>query len=74
MRKHTPEEIRQVRQYGINDLKNYIKKLKKNIKVFEEAITKEKKEINKTRNMIKVLEEDKRIQKEIQIKLNNKNN
>jgi peptidoglycan hydrolase CwlO-like protein len=72
MRKYTPEEVRQVRQYGIDNLKNYIKKLKKNVEVFEEAIAKEKKEIKKTRAMIEELEADRKEQKEIQKMLKRK--
>jgi len=68
-RKYTLSEARQVRQYGINDLKNYILKLKKNIKVFDEAIKKEKLEIRRTRGMIMALQVDRRKQREIQIKL-----
>ena len=56
--KKLPPGIKLIRQYGIRDLKNYIEKLKKNIKVFEEAIEKEEKEIKRTRQMIKVLEND----------------
>ena len=64
-RNYTPDEIRQVRKYGIDDLKGYVAKLKENIKVFEEAIAKEKKEIVKARGMIKSLEEDRRVQRKI---------
>jgi len=69
MKTYTPSSFKQLRQYGIDDLKEYIKKMKRNIKVFEDAIDKEKKEIKKAREMIKVLEKDKKTPTEIKIDL-----
>lgn len=51
-------KIKIERRYGINDLKKYILKLKQNIKVFEEAINKENKEVERVNGMIKSLEND----------------
>jgi hypothetical protein len=67
--KYSSSSFKQLRQYGIDDLKAYIKKLKKNIKVFEKAIEKEKSEIKKAKEMIKVLEKDKKTPEEIKINL-----
>ena len=47
-----------MRQYGIDDLTAHIEKIKKNIKIFEEAIRKEKDKIKKTEQMIESLKED----------------
>ena len=67
MRTYKPKDIKRVRQYGVDDLKKYILKLNTNIKVFEEAILNEKKEIEKTKEMIKVLEKDINTPSEIKI-------
>ena len=48
----------EIRRYGINDLKKYLIKIKKNIGVFNEAIAKEKKEMQRVQGMIKVLKND----------------
>lgn len=56
----TVEETITERQYGIDNLGNYIKKLKQNIQVFEDAIEKEESEIKRTREMIAVLTKDKK--------------
>lgn len=52
------ENLKEVRHYGIVDLKKYIQKIKKNIAVFNEAIAKERKEMKRISGMIKVLEND----------------
>ena len=52
------ENLKTVRQFGIDDLQRYKKKLKANIEIFETAIDKEKTEINRVQNMIDVLESD----------------
>lgn len=46
------------RGFGVIDLEKYLEKIKKNIKVFEEAIGKEKTEMKRVRDMIKVLKDD----------------
>lgn len=56
--KKLSRSTRIIREYGIKDLKRYQEKLKKNIKVFEEAIEKEKKEWKRTQKMINNLEAD----------------
>jgi hypothetical protein len=55
---YNPDAVIEVRKYGVVDLKRYLEKIKKNIKLFEEAISKEKTEMKKTLGMIKVLEDD----------------
>ncbi|MBI3290042.1 hypothetical protein HYZ78_01465 [Candidatus Microgenomates bacterium] len=60
-RKPTKEELAKtkiLREYGIKDLEKYIKKIKENIKVFEEAIGKEKAEEKRIGEMIKALKHD----------------
>lgn len=55
------QELRELvkkRQYGINDLNRYLEKIKKNILVFEEAIAKEKQEMDRVNGMIAVLKND----------------
>ncbi|MCX6816694.1 MAG: hypothetical protein NTZ93_02435 [Candidatus Beckwithbacteria bacterium] len=52
------DNLKEVRRYGVTDLKKYIQKIKKNIRVFNEAISKEKKEMTRITNMIKVLQND----------------
>lgn len=52
------EDLKTVRQFGINDLKKYKEKIYKNIKVFEEAIEKEKTELKRVQGMIDALEVD----------------
>jgi len=52
------DNLKIVRRYGVVDLKKYLIKLKKNIAVFNEAITKEKTEIQRVQGMIKVLQND----------------
>ena len=47
-----------IRRYGINDLKKYMEKIQKNIRVFEEAIDKEKAELLRTQGIIGSLEKD----------------
>lgn len=66
--KYSPSS-KELRQYGIDDLKNYIAKLKKNIKVFEEAIAKEKKEIKRAQGMIKALKQDQQVPAEVRYNL-----
>jgi len=55
---YNPDSVIEVRTYGVKDLKRYIGKIQKNIKVFEEAIKKERAEMKKTEGMITVLETD----------------
>ncbi|MEK7169099.1 MAG: hypothetical protein AAB778_03745 [Patescibacteria group bacterium] len=55
---YNPKAVIEVRGYGIIDLKKYQEKIKKNMKVFEEAIEKEKKEYKRVQDMIEVLEKD----------------
>lgn len=52
------ENLKTVRQFGINDLKKYKEKIHKNIKVFEEAIEKEKTELKRVQGMIDALNVD----------------
>lgn len=52
------ENLKTIRGYGIADLKKYLLKLNQNIAVFNEAITKEKKEISRVKDMIRVLRQD----------------
>ncbi len=47
-----------LREVGIKDLENYIKKLGANIKVFEEAIKKEKLEMKRAKGMVNALKTD----------------
>lgn len=47
-----------VRQFGVNDLIKYKEKIKKNILVFEEAIKKERKEMERVDGMISSLQKD----------------
>lgn len=55
---YNPDKVIILRSYGIKDLKRYSEKIKKNIKVFEEAKTKEKTELKRVRGMIKALQND----------------
>ncbi len=55
---YNPKAIIEARSYGIVDLKKYLEKIKKNILVFEEAISKENKEMKRVSDMIAVLEKD----------------
>lgn len=52
------ENIKVVRSYGVADLEKYVVKIKQNIKVFEEAIKKEKAEMTRVTDMMKVLKND----------------
>lgn len=47
-----------IRQYGVTDLEKYKAKIKQNIQVFEEAIKKEKTEMERVEAMIQALEKD----------------
>lgn len=47
-----------IRAYGVKDLERYKEKLKKNIRVFEEAIEKEMTEMNRVQGMIRSLKKD----------------
>lgn len=47
-----------IREYGIKDLKRYQKKIKGNIKIFEQAILKERKELKHVQAMIDNLKAD----------------
>lgn len=52
------ENLKTVRQFGIDDLKKYKEKIHKNIKVFEEAIEKEVAELTRVQGMINSLDKD----------------
>lgn len=52
------ENLKTVRQFGINDLIQYKEKIHKNIKVFEEAIEKENIELTRVQGMIDSLDTD----------------
>ena len=52
------EKIKIIRGYGVNDLKRYQGKIRQNIKVFEDAIKREKNELKRVDGMIKVLKND----------------
>lgn len=52
------ENLKTVRQFGINDLIQYKEKIHKNIKVFEEAIEKENRELTRVQGMIDSLDTD----------------
>lgn len=52
------ENLKTVRQFGIDDLKRYKEKIHKNIKVFEDAIEKERIELKRVQGMIDSLETD----------------
>jgi len=55
---YNPDNVITVRRYGVKDLERYLDKIRQNIKIFEEAISKERAEMKKTQGMIKVLETD----------------
>jgi hypothetical protein len=55
---YNPDVVIPLRTYGIKDLKAHIEKIKKNIKIFEEAINKEKALMKRDEDMIKVLKND----------------
>lgn len=52
------ENLKMVRQFGIDDLQKYKRKIKANIEVFEVAIEKERTEMKRVQTMIDVLEKD----------------
>lgn len=52
------ENLKMVRQFGVNDLVKYKKKIHANITVFEEAIEKERTELKRVDSMIDSLEND----------------
>lgn len=52
------ENLKAVRQFGIDDLVKYKKKIHANIEVFEEAIEKERTELKRVDGMIEALEKD----------------
>ena len=56
--KKLARSTRIIREFGIKDLKRYQKKLNNNIKVFEAAIKKEKKEWKRVQKMIDNLKAD----------------
>ncbi|HCR36235.1 hypothetical protein A2130_04860 [Candidatus Woesebacteria bacterium GWC2_33_12] len=61
MNKGTKKELKStkiVREFGVNDLVKYKEKIKKNILVFEEAIVKEKTEMERVDGMIDALKKD----------------
>jgi hypothetical protein len=53
-----PIAVIEARKYGVKDLKNHILKIKDNIKIFREAIDKEKALMKRDREMIAVLKHD----------------
>jgi hypothetical protein len=55
---YNPDTVIDVRKYGVKDLENHIEKIKKNIKIFEEAIEKEMALMKRDNDMIKVLKKD----------------
>lgn len=55
---YNPETVIVQRTFGIKDLKRYQEKIKKNIKVFEEAIVKERIELKRIHGMIDSLKAD----------------
>ena len=55
---YDPLAVIEARRYGVRDLKAHIEKIKKNIKIFEEAINKEKALMKRDRQMINVLKND----------------
>ena len=52
------DNLKIVRRYGIVDLKKYVVKIRKNIQVFKQAITRERTEMKRVQNMIQVLHND----------------
>lgn len=52
------ENIKVIRSYGVVDLEKYLLKIKQNILVFEDAIKKERKEMERVTDMMKVLKND----------------
>lgn len=52
------ENLKTVRQFGVDDLKRYKTKIHANIKVFEVAIEKERTELKRVQGMIDSLEKD----------------
>jgi len=56
--KKLAKSTRIIREFGIKDLKKYQKKIKNNIKIFEEAIKKENKEWKRVQKMIDNLKAD----------------
>lgn len=55
---YDPIAVIEARRYGVRDLKAHIQKIRKNIKIFEEAINKEKALMKRDSEMIAVLEND----------------
>lgn len=55
---YNPDVVIPMRTFGIKDLKAHIEKIKQNIKIFEEAIGKEKALMKRDEGMIKVLKND----------------
>jgi peptidoglycan hydrolase CwlO-like protein len=58
MTKKELDNLKIIRGYGVVDLKKYIQKIKKNIAVFDQAITREKNEMKRVEGMIRVLKND----------------
>ena len=52
------ENLKIIRSYGVKDLDRYLEKIKQNIQVFEDAIKKEKIEMERVIGMRKVLKND----------------
>ena len=53
-----PIAVIEARRYGVRDLKAHIEKIKQNIKIFKEAIGKEKTLMERDKEMIAVLKND----------------
>ena len=52
------ENLKTIRQFGVEDLKRYKNKIRANIEVFETAIEKERTELKRVDGMIDSLEAD----------------
>ena len=55
---YNPQTVVEARKYGVLDLQAHIEKIKQNIKIFEEAIDKERNLMKRDRDMIAVLKND----------------
>ena len=53
-----PVAVIEARRYGVRDLKAHIEKIKENIKIFKDAIGKEKALMKRDQEMIAVLKND----------------
>lgn len=58
---HTKEELQKIkilRGFGVKQLMKHKQKIRKNIKVFQDAIKKERDELKRVDSMVKVLKDD----------------